>query len=516
MKRVKSKEMMENIVLIYMILMFSLFLFYFKNYYFDMTPSKYGFYSKVTLVLFLISLIISIVSLFHKGDSLKHRISTWLHSFEKWEILIIVWIISLSITTWICDDSILSLTGKNGRQTGLIFMLMVCGTALLITRHYHLNQSVILVYLCSTSFVFLLGALNFFSIDPFGFFTMLSDYQGGLYLSTIGNINFFSSLICLSLPLSTVLYCYCRQRNSRIIYYICCLLGFTALLIGNSDSGYLGIGSILMLLFFLFFNDHECLKRFLQLCISWIVTGRILGILIIMNPVDARPLITLSSLFCTSSISLIILIVLLLFYLILTKKQIDKQRLYHVRKWFFILFCFVFIFILTVIIFVNVINKEISLGFLSTYLRFDENWGTGRGMIWSHLMEAYAKFPVSQKIFGHGLDTTRLVMINYFPSESLNIYDNAHNELLQYLVTSGIAGLGGYLIICIGLLNKLYKFTKKEPFALAIFSVICCYLIQSIVNINQPITTPLFFMFLGIAGSCIKEFKKEESIQKGL
>lgn len=507
---------MTKAIHIYLILMFSIFLFFYSNYYFDLTPSKYDFFSKSTIALFLVSFITVIVSFFTKGPRLKNRFCTWLHSFEKWELLMIVWILCLSITTWLCEDPTLSLTGRNGRQTGLIFMLMVCGTALLISRHYHLNQSLILIYLCSTSLVFLLGILNFFSIDPFGFFTMLSDYQGGLYLSTIGNINFFSSLICLSLPLSTVLYCYCRQRNSRIIYYVCCLLGFTALLIGNSDSGYLGMGFILVVLFFVVFQDHECLKRFLQLGISWIIAGRILGMLIILNPIDARPLITLSSLFCTSVISLVVLVMFLLFYFILIKKKLDSLSLRHLRKWLFVLFGSLMIILLAVIIFVNFINQEVSLGFLSTYLRFDENWGTGRGMIWSHLMEAYTQFPVTQKLFGHGLDTTRLVMTSYFPTESLGIYDNAHNELLQYLITSGIAGLACYLVICVVLLKKLYVYVKKEPFALAVFSVICCYLVQSIVNINQPITTPIFFIFLGIAGSCIKEFKSESSDQMDL
>ena len=39
----------------------------------------------------------------------------------------------------------------------------------------------------------------------------------------------------------------------------------------------------------------------------------------------------------------------------------------------------------------------------------------------------------------------------------------------------------------------------------AIAATMLCYFIQAIVNINQPITTPFLFMFLGIGESFIRQ-----------
>lgn len=505
------KKISKNITLLYLGIMMSFFLFYFHNYYYDMTPSKYRFFFYTTCIYLLICSIIGFIWFVTNIKDLKIQ---RLKALPKWEILMFLFLISLCITTLISPYRDASIWGSSGRQTGLVFMVMVCMVAFIIAHTYDLDQIVILIYLCSTSLVFILAILNFFSIDPFGFFVKLSDYQGAFYLSTIGNINFFSSLICLSLPLSVVLYCYCQQKNSKVIYYICSILGFIALIIGNSDSGYLGIGCIFIFLFFFFIRDRKCFQRFLQLCISWLIAGRVIGIFIELNPVDARPLITLSALVSTSKISLIILIILICIYILMINKLtlFSEYNLKKIKNTFAVVLGLFIIGIIVLMIYVNCFHQNFSLGFLSTYLRLDDNWGTGRGMIWTHLLKAYASFPLQGKLFGNGLDTTRLVMQLFYSAEGLGMYDNAHNEFVQYLVTSGMAGLCLYFSTCILLLKNLAKYISKEPFALSIFSIVLCYLIQSTVNINQPITTPLFFIFIGIAGCCIKSFGQEEKL----
>lgn len=72
-------------------------------------------------------------------------------------------------------------------------------------------------------------------------------------------------------------------------------------------------------------------------------------------------------------------------------------------------------------------------------------------------------------------------------------------------MTTGIVGLLCYLSTLISSLKRLWIFIKKEPYAFAIAATMLCYFIQAIVNINQPITTPFLFMFLGIGESFIRQ-----------
>ena len=70
-------------------------------------------------------------------------------------------------------------------------------------------------------------------------------------------------------------------------------------------------------------------------------------------------------------------------------------------------------------------------------------------------MEAYGKFPLKHKLFGYGPDTFGILTTDRFFGDMINatglIFDNAHNEYLQFLLTIGPIGLIAYWVPCIEL-----------------------------------------------------------------
>lgn len=64
-------------------------------------------------------------------------------------------------------------------------------------------------------------------------------------------------------------------------------------------------------------------------------------------------------------------------------------------------------------------------------------------------MEAYSDFSVPQKLFGYGNESVKSIMTDRYYDDMMNavgvIYDNAHNEYLQYLITTGIFGAVSYV-----------------------------------------------------------------------
>lgn len=58
---------------------------------------------------------------------------------------------------------------------------------------------------------------------------------------------------------------------------------------------------------------------------------------------------------------------------------------------------------------------------------------------------AFNEAPLMRKLFGYGQETVRMLTVSNFHDEMLEItervYDNAHNELLQYLLTIGFLEL---------------------------------------------------------------------------
>ncbi len=486
---------------IYAILMFFIFLFFFHNYYFDITYAKYSFFKWTTCI---IGITYVLVTAFRQKNDRKE-----LFHLTITDVCMFIWLIIQTISLLISDYKAEAWSGSLGRNTGLLFYLLCFLGYFILSRSQINRKNLIHLFLTGTALLNILAVCNFFSIDPFGFFIKLSDYQSNFFLSTSGNINFYASIICLSLPISCYLFL-CEEKN--IFFYLTVsIIGFFGLLSGNSDGGYLGIGFMFLFLFWYSCKKTEYLKRLLILGFCFLTTAKILFILSSLTPIASRPFITLSDFFVNSTLTwgLWVMLCLALVYLLLHEQTI-KTFLPIIQKGVLTLYLSLFIIVTILFIYFSFINKTAEIGFLSSYLRWNDSWGTGRAYAWRNLIEAFSDFSIPQKLFGYGPDTTRCIMMKYYMQNSYLIqFNNAHNEYIQYLVTTGILGLLSYIsiwaanIYCI-MKNKL----KVSLYTKAISLAIIIYLIQAAVNINQPISTPLLFLLLGVSQIELRKNRK--------
>lgn len=120
-------------------------------------------------------------------------------------------------------------------------------------------------------------------------------------------------------------------------------------------------------------------------------------------------------------------------------------------------------------------------------------------------MESYEKFPLIHKIFGYGPDTFGIITVqNYYEemkSRYHEIFDSAHNEYLQYLITIGIVGLAAYLSLLFTSIVQMLRSSKKTPALMAIVFALVCYGAQAAVNISIPIVSPIMMTLLMIGVS---------------
>ena len=137
-----------------------------------------------------------------------------------------------------------------------------------------------------------------------------------------------------------------------------------------------------------------------------------------------------------------------------------------------------------------------------TKLNFDDNYGTKRMYIWKSTLKVVPKYI----LHGVGIDNfvyafdgkilTRKYMKN--GKVQYRVYDKAHNEYLQILITEGIFALIFYLlfygfIVFYGIKNSVL--TKKVFLILPIIG----YLIQAFFNISVIEVAPIFFISLGLS-----------------
>ena len=157
-------------------------------------------------------------------------------------------------------------------------------------------------------------------------------------------------------------------------------------------------------------------------------------------------------------------------------------------------------------IYFSCIDTKTNLGSLSI-LRMNDKWGTHRGFMWIRSFEIFGDLSIFKKLFGTGPDTFYYAFAPYF-GELKQYGDSstnaAHNEYINYLITIGITGLCSYLALVGGVIARAIKKAKENPILIVFVSAVICYSVQALVNISQPITTPLFIIFIALTEAVAK------------
>lgn len=133
--------------------------------------------------------------------------------------------------------------------------------------------------------------------------------------------------------------------------------------------------------------------------------------------------------------------------------------------------------------------------------------GVGRGAV-GLITENLWRFLV-----GHGPETMYFAFAPFYPPDLAHYEarnaspDRSHNDLLDYLVTMGVLGLGAYLLV-IGafywqagrLLGRLTEF-PDQLLVIAIISGVTAHLVETLTGIAIAATRTYFWLFLGMVAA---------------
>ena len=178
-------------------------------------------------------------------------------------------------------------------------------------------------------------------------------------------------------------------------------------------------------------------------------------------------------------------------------KKAQPDRLLRARKAYWVVLLAAGVLGAVALILLNTALSGVPLGGAENYLRFSESWGTDRGKIWAFCLRVYGSFSPIQKLFGGGPGALYHAdaLTHVFTDAAL---DTAHNEYLQYLLVSGGAGLLSFLgFLALTLITGAKK-SLSYPRSRGLIVAVAAYAVQALVNISQPASTPLFFVFCGL------------------
>lgn len=516
--------------LLYMLVIYPLAL---HDHYFDITYTKYTIF-KVGVILFaliwamgLMIVLTGINAGDMKGrraggnvkvgtmDKLKAVICDGVYGTD---ICMVLFFLSGVMSFIMAEDKKNAFTGAQGRYCGLAFMMLIFIMYIIVSARVSNTEKmwslISMVFVMVSSVTFIIAILQNIGFDPFKLLDGINRKQRNIYVSTFGNIDIFGSFICIALPLFMGLYVTEKSNIKRIVYGIGVFAGFMAFIPANADVVFAGVGAAVIAVLFATVYMERADRLFELVMLG---SGGYLGMVLLRMLVGTNGAkITGFNRLAEHPALLVIIFAVVLFIRLIIQVYINRNKteIYinenksevYINKQkngtgikLIIALAVVLISVIAVIIY----GRKNNLAMFD----FNDKWGSYRGYIWRRVTGLYGELPFVQKIFGHGNESIRSLMDDRFYDEMLQVtgtvYDNAHNEYLQYLVTQGLLGMLSYVGVVVTAAIAGVKKIKKSPYILGLLLAVVSYGVQAIFNVNQCITTPyMFLMTAMLIGTC--------------
>lgn len=516
--------------LLYMLVIYPLAL---HDHYFDITYTKYTVF-KVGVILFAVIWAMGLVIVLtginagdmkgrHAGgnvkvgtmDKLKAVICDGVYGTD---ICMVLFFISGVMSFIMAEDKKNAFTGAQGRYCGLAFMILIFIMYIIVSARVSNMEKmwslISMVFVLVSSVTFIIAILQNIGFDPFKLLDGINRKQRNIYVSTFGNIDIFGSFICIALPLFMGLYVTEKSNIKRIVYGIGVFAGFMAFIPANADVVFAGVGAtIIAVLFATVYMER--VDRLFELVM--LGSGGYLGMVLLRMLVGTNGAkITGFNRLAEHPALLVIIFAVGLFIRLIIRVYINRNKteIYinenksevYINKQkngtgIKLIIALAVVLISGIAVIIYGIKNNLAM------FDFNDKWGSYRGYIWRRVTGLYGELPFVQKIFGHGNESIRSLMDDRFYDEMLQVtgtvYDNAHNEYLQYLVTQGLFGMLSYGGVVVTAVIAGVKKIKKSPYILGLLLAVVSYGVQAIFNVNQCITTPyMFIMTAMLIGMC--------------
>lgn len=441
--------------------------------------------------------------------------------------------------------------GTKGWYMGLVSQLIFVVSYFVVSRWWSGTMGVWYAA-CGAAFVaFLFGVLHRFSIDPFGLYKGLSDNIIKQYLSFLGQNTWYSSYMCTVFQLGlflfwgTGLHGKCalagsygqggkrslserhgnskgkRTRSSaggadrselglRLAGGVFCAVGFASWVTQNSDSAYIALALILLVLFCLGFQGNLWMERFLEVVLLMLFSFTATGFAQEIFADRAVLPEALSLFFSQGILTIVSFIVVCICYIMLL---VAEKRDFQVRKISWLGKTVVILFIVGILagvalIMLNtsgILNEWFGFSSRNNYLLFNDDWGNGRGRTWSFSVQMIKELPFYRKLFGVGPDCFAFYGYNdpEYAAQLTGMWGNstltnAHCEWMTQMLCLGLTGLTAYAGIFVTAVFRYLKAAGRVPVLAAIALCLLAYTGHNVFCYQQALCTPFVFIILGM------------------
>ena len=528
----KESRYIGNVVMIFTVLMLSVFPLYYRNYYSDILNVKYQFcYVAIITMVVLIAIIkINIcmkmgrqyccVRVKEMGKHLSWKKFTWP------EYMMFLFCITALISTFTSDYFYESFWGNEGRYSGLFLWILYGLMFAFVSRKLKFKKWMIEIFLVSGMVVCLLGIADYFYLDPLGFKINIYIGHRDIFTSTIGNVNSFSAIALMYSGAAMAMFGMATKKDKlrTTLYAVYMVITFLALYTSRSDNAFLGLAAIFVCLPFCLFRKKEGVVRYFIIITLFFTCGKALAVINTNFPEKVIGMDSISGMISTLPYLGYIVIAMWFgigiiyghnWFSVLKKGQDSLEGAAHkgLRWTWAALLAVAFAAFLFAAYDINIEKNVDRYRRIGHYLLWNDDWGTHRGFIWRVALENYMEFSPVHKIFGYGPETFGIITKTNNGYEMLNkygeIYDNAHNGFLQYFITMGPISLISYIGFLLSSAWIVMKQCKNNPAVMAVLFAAVGYVAQEIVSIDQPVVMPLFLLLISMGNAAGRRGKME-------
>lgn len=520
-------SIISGVISFFLLVLVAVFPLIYDNSYFNILETKYKCYYLSIIGMLVILLVLSIVMLIidlieFKGIHARALFAklaprNWRTTFGVADAAVLVFWLAALISTLQSDYLFESFWGNEGRFSGLFLLTLYVCAYFVVSRFWNVKGWVLEAFLITGMIMCVIGITDYFQMDVLNFRGRIKPEQSAIFTSTVGNINTYTAYVALLMGLSAAMFATAKTLVKAIWYYGCMVITFFAIIMGCSDNAYLALGALFGFLPFVLFRSRVGVRRYLMMIATFFTVIQCIDFI---NQQFADVVIGLESLFqvLVNLKGLMVIVALLwgaaVWLVWLERRNPTKadglgNRL--VYAWVAVIVVVV-LGVCFALYDANVAGNAKRYGAVGNYLVFNDHWGTNRGYIWRKSLELYRGFPLMHQLFGYGPDTFGILTTQAIKFEMINItgqvFDNAHNAYLQYLVTIGPIGLAAYVLFLAAALVRCCKAMVRNPYVVGCCFAVICYVAQAVVNLDLPIATPMMWLLVSVGMALTsKEYK---------
>ena len=281
----------QYLVLVYLFCMLGIFPLHYKEQYYKIGNAKFEFFWNFSLYFVIGAMVLVIAKAmigkigndkktnFSQAKEFHGILQRYLDKLSFLDFALLIYGICVALSYFFSDYKEYAFKGAPGWEMGFCSQMIFVALYFLLSgqkmfqdlfpvKNLKVAKSqflekkrvamfLLFVHLTASAFTFLFGILHRFDIDPLGMYEGLNVDQKREFLSTIGQATWFSSYVCTTFAIGIAVFYISKNKWVRRITGIYSVISFGILVTQNSDSAFMAIAGIMLLLGFFSLQDRE-------------------------------------------------------------------------------------------------------------------------------------------------------------------------------------------------------------------------------------------------------------------